>query len=228
MKFKQLTPHVWGGYIKIPLPVMLWIIDGAEGLTIVDGGMPLMERPLVAFLQRQFPGKQVVRLLLTHGHVDHIGATYGLQAQTGLKVMLHEREIPFLTGQRTYNSLRGKNKPDGIKPFAPDVLEALDPHNLYDGLQPYETPGHSPGHVAYYHCEDDILLAGDMFTSFFGKLRRPIPIFTADMEQALDSTQLLEELKPRLLSCSHGPVLENVYEEYPNFIRKHRKNRLHS
>lgn len=222
MKFKRLTEHVYAGYVKVPFPIMMWIVDGEDGITLVDGGIPSMGKAISAVVEKNFPGKQVVRLLLTHGHGDHVGSMYGWQERYNLPIHTDEQEIPFLIGERTYESLRDGNKAGGgSKPFARETLRPLDMGSVYAGLKPYATPGHSPGHTAFYHEADDILLAGDMLTSFFGTLRRPIPFFTADMEQALESTTLLETLRPRWLSCAHGTVVEEPMRQYAEFRKKY-------
>ena len=70
------------------------------------------------------------------------------------------------------------------------------------GLTPYLTPGHSPGHVIYYHQQDRVLLAGDLFTSKKGRLHPPM--FTPHMDIAVRSSFVVEELKPKRLEVCHG------------------------
>lgn len=76
-------------------------------------------------------------------------------------------------------------------------------------LTPYLTPGHSPGHVVYHHAEDGVLMAGDLFTSKRGRLHRPMPMFTADMTQAVESSEIVRTLTPKRLEVCHGdPVFQ--------------------
>ena len=82
---------------------------------------------------------------------------------------------------------------DRISEISSNPIKSLDLDHTYGGLIPYHTPGHSPGHVVFYHPDDQILLAGDLFTAFSGKLRRPIAKFTPDMEESLRAGGFLND-----------------------------------
>lgn len=89
------------------------------------------------------------------------------------------------------------------------------------GLTPYHTPGHSPGHAAYYHERDGVLLAGDLFTSKHGELRRPMPMFTAHMDQALESGRIVEELRPRRVEVCHGEPVMNPGDQWSSYAARY-------
>lgn len=218
MKLKQLTRHVWAGCAYWPVPVMVWIVEGRNGLTLVDGGLPSMWNPMHEALHTTFRGRSLNRILLTHGHGDHVGMLYALTEHLQLPITAHEFEIPFLSGEKSYTTLRPGSVNKDIQPFAKNILQPLDMDNNYGGLIPFHTPGHSPGHVAYYHPEDHILLAGDLFTIFFGKLRRPIEKFTANMEESLQSGALVARLKPKLTACAHFGVVKDASIQYINLV----------
>ena len=79
---------------------------------------------------------------------------------------------------------------------------------LIGGLRPYLSPGHSPGHVVYYHEQDQVMLAGDLFTSKKGQLRKPMKMFTHDMKEAIASQRLLcVSCSPNVLRYVTGSVL---------------------
>ena len=82
------------------------------------------------------------------------------------------------------------------------------------GLKPLFSPGHSPGHVVYYHEEDQVLIAGDLFTATrSGKLRPPMKGYTADMRQALASGErILKDYSQALVSVCHGSEVKMPYE----------------
>jgi glyoxylase-like metal-dependent hydrolase (beta-lactamase superfamily II) len=89
------------------------------------------------------------------------------------------------------------------------LTEAIPMHengqlHSFNGLVPYFTPGHSPGHVVYYHEKDGVLLAGDLFTSKKGQLKKPMPMFTADMNEAIKSSDIVKKLNPKHLEVCHG------------------------
>lgn len=219
MKLKQLTRHVWSGYVYWPLPVMVWIVEDGDGLTLIDGGIPSMWHPMREALYTTFHGRALNHILLTHGHRDHVGMLYELSKEIAIPITAHEIEIPFLTGEKSYTTLRDGSKNTDIKPFAKNNLEPLDMKSSYGGLIPYHTPGHSLGHVAYFHPEDRILLAGDLFTAFFGKLRRPIGKFTVNMEESINSGAIVDRLQPKLTACSHCGVVKNASTQYRNLVK---------
>jgi glyoxylase-like metal-dependent hydrolase (beta-lactamase superfamily II) len=86
------------------------------------------------------------------------------------------------------------------------------------GLKPYLTPGHSPGHVVYYHAADQVMLAGDLFTSKAGKLHKPMPMFTADIAEALKSSLILRELQPVHLEVCHGKPVKKPAEHLEEYL----------
>ncbi|WP_307001635.1 MBL fold metallo-hydrolase [Lederbergia panacisoli] len=104
----------------------------------------------------------------------------------------------------------------------PNETENLVP---IGGLTPYLTPGHSPGHVAYFHEKDQVLLAGDLFTSKKGKLHRPISIFTPDMNEAVKSSAIIKELKPKKVEVCHGYTVLNPADHIEEYIESWSKKR---
>jgi glyoxylase-like metal-dependent hydrolase (beta-lactamase superfamily II) len=143
---------------------------------------------------------------------------YELSETMGIPILAHELEIPFITGQRSYTTLREGSKVSDIKPFSPNQVEPLDMEGRLGGLVPFHTPGHSLGHVVYYHPEDRILLAGDLFTAFFGKLRRPIERFTVNMKESLQSGGIVEKLQPTLMACAHCGVVKEAAVQYRKLL----------
>ena len=93
------------------------------------------------------------------------------------------------------------------------------------GMQPYLTPGHSPGHVVYYHKTDNVLIAGDLFTSKKGELKRPYAMFTPNMDQAVDSGKIVKQLKPACLSPCHGKEVFKPDEQYEAYVENWNKKK---
>lgn len=159
------------------------------------------------------------RILLTHGHSDHVGAIRRILENGPVPVYAHQIELPYMEGELPYPRRKKPehNLPKGLaRPLPMDRDGQLE---RVAGLKPYFTPGHSPGHVVYYHERDRVLLAGDLFTSKKGKLRRPMPLFTADMAEALRSGAIVKELNPWRLEICHGKPVFHPADQWEEYIR---------
>jgi len=77
------------------------------------------------------------------------------------------------------------------------------------------TPGHSPGHVAFFRESDRTLLAGDAFVTTrqesalaalakWQTVWRPPAYYTCDWSAARESVKRLAALQPRLAATGHG------------------------
>ncbi|HIW33855.1 MAG TPA: MBL fold metallo-hydrolase, partial [Candidatus Paenibacillus intestinavium] len=82
------------------------------------------------------------------------------------------------------------------------------------------------GHVAYYHVRDKVLIAGDLLTSKRGKLTRPMPMFTADMTEAVESSRIIAELEPQLVTICHSNDVRNAALQLDTYLRKYAPSKL--
>lgn len=190
-----------------------------DGVTLVDAGMPFMAKGILANLERLQLGR-LKQILLTHGHSDHVGSIKHILKQHQVPVYAHEIEIPYMVGERIYP--RRKKEEQNIAQGLARPLPQSEQGELtaFGALRPYFTPGHSPGHVVYYHEQDRVLLAGDLFTTKAGKLHRPMPMFTADMGEALRSSEILRELHVLHLEVFHGKPVKNPGEQLDAYLEK--------
>jgi glyoxylase-like metal-dependent hydrolase (beta-lactamase superfamily II) len=215
MKTEQLSEHVWKVSAKVfILTINVWIVTGEQGITLIDAGIGSMGKGILKAIEELKQGP-LRRIVLTHGHSDHIGSLKQLLARyPDAVVYAHEQEIPYMEGRLPYPK---RKKAQAF--FRPGLVQSLPYGENGDlaeiaGLKPYFTPGHAPGHVGYYHERDRVFLAGDLFTSKQGKLKPPMAIFTADMKQAVESGQVVERINPKLVSICHGGEVSNPGEQY--------------
>ena len=217
MKIEQISKHIWCMSTWMLIPVRVWAVVEEDGVTLVDAGMPFMAKGIAAFLQKQGAGP-LKQILLTHGHSDHVGAVKRLVETMPVPVYAHHIESPYMEGRELYprrKKLEANVQPGLAKPLAETEDGGLA---AIAGLKPYLTPGHSPGHVVYYHEQDRVLLAGDLFTSKRGKLHRPMPMFTADMTEAVKSSRIVRELNPLRLEVCHGQAVHNPAEQLDAYL----------
>lgn len=219
MKVKRVSEHIWSLKTWVIIPIHVWIVVEKDGVTLVDAGIPLMAKGIMDFIKELDAGP-LQRVLLTHGHSDHIGALKAISAETKVPVFAHLTEIPYMEGNLPYPG-RKKAQPMVSKQFI-QPLQEDEQGNLHSvaGLTPYLTPGHSPGHIVYYHEKDQVLLAGDLFTSKKGKLQSPYAMFTADMNEAVKSSLIVEKLKPIKLELCHGYTVSNPADQLEEYMQK--------
>ena len=133
-------------------PACLVIDPGAEPSRILE---VIEERKL-----------EPIAVLVTHGHIDHVGAVASVARSTGAPVYISRREAPWL------RELSGSDYP-GYQDAVPH-----EPDHLLEGgerleLGPWSidvraVPGHSPGSVAF--AIDGALYSGDVL--FAGSVGR--------------------------------------------------------
>ena len=77
-----------------PLAVNCYIIATEQHNAVaIDAGGSVPK--ILQFLQEN--GLTLQKILLTHGHYDHIGGVAELQAATGAEVYIHEADAPMLS-----------------------------------------------------------------------------------------------------------------------------------
>ncbi|GIP40621.1 putative metallo-hydrolase YybB [Paenibacillus sp. J31TS4] len=218
MRVEQLSPHIWSCKSWMLFTIQVWLVKEEDGLVLVDAGMKGMVRGIEGAIAAI--GLPLRRILLTHGHSDHVGSAETLAHKYGVPVYLHANDIPYAEGQQPFPGRKRAERllPQGlVQPLADDGGEGLAP---VGSLRPYWTPGHSPGHTAYYHETDRVLLGGDLFTTKQGRLNRPMPMFTADMPRAVRSAGILRELNPALLAVCHSPALAEPAVQLDTYLAK--------
>ena len=220
MKTTQISEHIWSLRTWMILPITVWVVVEEDGVTLVDSGIFTMARGILKFIKTLNVGplKQVV---LTHGHPDHVGALKSILHQYPVTVFAHNKEVPYLLGERSY---REGKKPvttlihGEVNSFVEDNDGTL---HAIGSLKPYFTPGHSPGHVIFYHEQDNVMLAGDLFSSKHGKLRNPL--FTPNMKEVLNSSVVVGKLRPKQLEVCHGHSVFNPADQLSDYLSKESK-----
>jgi hydroxyacylglutathione hydrolase len=192
--------------IVVSLPVGViqtncYIVACEETLdaAIIDpGGHP--ER-ILAEVERR--GLQVIYILNTHGHFDHTDGNSALVAATGAPLAMHPADVPLLqaSGGAAWFGLRGDPSP-------PPDLELADGDEVEVGtlrFQVLHTPGHTPGHVAFYEPAAGVVFDGDvLFARGVGRTDLP----GGSWDQLVDSIRRVLFALPdsTKVYSGHGPA----------------------
>ncbi|GGG59513.1 MBL fold metallo-hydrolase [Paenibacillus radicis (ex Gao et al. 2016)] len=217
MKVRKISSHITKLEVSIGIKFSAWLIQAEDGVTIIDTGLPFMGK---AILREARKLGKIKAVLLTHGHGDHVGGLSYIAKEERIPVFAHKIELPYIEGVKPFP---GKKKLENlveiglVQPLPTDENHQLLP---IQGLIPYLTPGHSPGHVVYYHPEDSVLISGDLFTSKRGKLQKPAKMFTPHMSEAIASGAIVKELKPVLVSITHSKDVHHAYEHIDQYLQQ--------
>ena len=160
--------------------------EGSDRLLIVDPGEE-SERLLNA---AELMGGKIEAILLTHCHVDHIGAVSPVAAASGTPVYCPRLEANLLSEINTIVQVPGMGP---YEDYEPDELlsggEVLELAGLT--LDVIATPGHAPGHVTYSVRGEDAIFSGDvLFQSSVGRVDLPGgdgPTLLRSIQTLLDS-----------------------------------------
>lgn len=115
----------------------------------------------------------VPAILITHTHIDHIGAVAALARHTGASVYCPSIERAVLADIDASVKDFGLS---GFESYEADELLSGGEHLALAGLEidVHFTPGHSPGHLTYVLPEQEVLLDGDvLFRGSVGRVDLP-------------------------------------------------------
>ena len=129
-----------------------YLIDTGAGLILIDTTYPTTDALLIQSIwEAGFNPKDIVYILHSHGHFDHIGATHLIKKLSGAKTFLGARDAKMYR-ERPELILADCGKYSYVEPFVPDVeLQGGEVISLGDtSIRVVATPGHSDGVMSYF------------------------------------------------------------------------------
>lgn len=204
-----------------------WYVVAEDGrLTVVDAGTPAHWDLLVEGLaELGYDLDDVAALVLTHGHVDHVGFAERLRSR-GVPVYAHEADrYLFETGGGPIprGLLRTLWRPRAFTYFVGMVRAgagSVDPVTSFEPMADGEVldvpghlevrhlPGHTPGECVLVLADRGVVLVGDaLLTTDLRRRGRDgpqLPFVADDANRAGESLSRIEDLGEVLFLPGHG------------------------
>jgi glyoxylase-like metal-dependent hydrolase (beta-lactamase superfamily II) len=185
------------------------------GDVLIDAATRQAERRIM----RQISGRTINAHALTHAHPDHQGSSHAICERLGIPLWCGQGDVPAM---ETPGGISNSQAPGWLNHFQQrfwtgpphPVARALVEGDEVAGFTVLESPGHSPGQVAYWRESDRVLILGDVLNNMnlltaVPGLRQPPDIFTPDPARNRRSARRLAELRPQLTCFGHGPPLRD-------------------
>lgn len=194
---------------------------------IIDPGCynPVERTELKDFIEKE--NLVPVYLLNTHGHIDHMLGNAFVKSTWDVPFLTHkivdEVELPSVPD---YGHMMGLNVDPS--PRADQLLQEGDTVAFGEvRLDVIFTPGHSPGHISFFHRESKQLFAGDvLFAGSIGRVDLPGGDYDTLMEVILNKILPLGD--DITVYPGHGPsTITGVEQQRNPFIleyNQHLKN----
>lgn len=210
-----------------------WVLvrDGHD-LTLIDAGYPKDIEDVVASVEQIGHRIEDVRgVLITHAHIDHVGAIPALLRRHTVPTFAGERELPMLVGERheqatTWDVVSRCWRPrvarwavtiaragaqTHVSVPETQALQSDSALDLPGAPRPVPCPGHTSGHTAYMLPDAGVVVTGDALITGHPIVARTGPqllpaFFGHDSAQAFASLDALAELDVDTVLPGHGPI----------------------
>lgn len=168
-------------------------------------------------------GLRLKQILVTHGHIDHVGGALKLKRLTGAPIFLNESDLALIEMMDAQAAWLGVQPPETAPPdesLADGQVVGLD---HYPALV-LHTPGHTQGSICLHFAQLKLLVAGD--TLFAGSIgRTDLPGGNFDQIIASLRTRLLALPDETRVLPGHGPATSIGEERAGNpFLQTRRGN----
>lgn len=221
MKTEQVAP----GVTRLALMPLDAFNAYVLGDVLVDSGGRMAGKRLVATLSDM----TLTGHALTHAHFDHQGSShlvcehFGIPlwcgagdraaAETGDQTLILPHPDSWLA--RVSQSLAGPGHP---------VARTLVDGDEVGGFTVIETPGHTPGHLAFWRESDRVLILGDVLfhrnpMTLRKGLAEPFGWATFDPAMNRTSARKLAALAPAVVCFGHGQPLRDA-RQFAEFVSR--------
>jgi len=189
---------------------IIWCSDTMEGAVIDPGGE--VENIQNIINKHQI---RVEKILLTHGHLDHAGGAAKLARELEKPVIGPQKDDDFWL-QGIAQQAQSYGFP-GAENCSPD--QWLDDGDKIvvgnETLDVYHCPGHTPGHVIFYHQPSELAFVGDVL--FKGSIGR------TDFPRG-DHATLIQSIKTKLWPLGNQTRFISGHGEISDFATERATN----
>jgi glyoxylase-like metal-dependent hydrolase (beta-lactamase superfamily II) len=206
-----------------------YILIDADGLTIIDTGLPSSERKILAYVASLGKSaRDVKRIILTHSDLDHVGGLPALHKLTGARTYASRVEAEAIAAGKPSRQI----KPSGfslmrlafslVRPFMRSASFQVDEVvadgqilPVLGGLRVIDTSGHTPGHISLFAPSVGVLFCGDSMVTDKEGIHGSRIGLTWDDARAREAERKQAALGARIVCSGHGPVIMDAAGKFP-------------
>lgn len=171
---------------------LVWCTETNRAALIDPGG----EADLLLRAARE-EGVILEKLLLTHGHLDHVGAAQEISERLGIPIVgPHQGDAFWLEWLPNQAEMFGFPDLEAFMPsrWLEDEEQVTVGNEVFNVIH---CPGHTPGHVVFYNAASRVAFVGDvLFHNSIGRTDFPKGNYDA----------LISSIKEKLLPLGDGVV----------------------
>jgi glyoxylase-like metal-dependent hydrolase (beta-lactamase superfamily II) len=239
-KVREVADGVAEVFLPLPMRptiINVYLVRGAYGWTLIDTGMHTGDSAATfrsALAEVGIAPTEITRIVSTHHHVDHYGASGPYRELTHAEVCLHPLEAERACAMRTATAeqpdwLRRhgvpivppeQQMPSAARWFGTVYAPAVPDRLIADGdeiplgggrvLETVWTPGHTSGHCCLLLRPEGILFVGD---HLLPKITPHVGLYPNGPENPLGdflaSHEKIQHVDARLVCPAHGGVYED-------------------